>query len=38
MYDKPLIVVALESEYKNPIFRNTLYTEFIETKNTLEKR
>ena len=23
---------------KNPILRNTLYTEFTETKNTLEKR
>ena len=28
----------IESENKNPVLRNTLYTEFIETKNTLEKR
>ena len=28
----------IENENKNPILRNTLYTEFTETKNTLEKR
>ncbi len=28
----------IESENKNPILRNTLYTDFKETKSTLEKR
>ena len=31
-------IQIIESENKNPILRNTLYTEFTETKNTLEKR
>ena len=31
-------IQIIESENKNPVLRNTLYTEFIETKNTLEKR
>ena len=31
-------IQIIKSENKNPVLRNTLYTEFIETKNTLEKR
>ena len=31
-------IQIIESENKNPILRNTLYTKFTETKNTLEKR
>ena len=31
-------IQIIENENKNPILRNTLYTEFTETKNTLEKR
>ena len=31
-------IQIIESENKNPVLRNTLYTEFIETKNSLEKR
>ena len=31
-------IEIIESENKNPIMRNTLYTEFIETKKTFEKR
>ena len=31
-------IQIIESENKNPILRNTRYTKFTETKNTLEKR